>query len=136
MANSQLSTKVSTGAKSCKPFLLKVMIYSPEPGYKFTLEVQKACDSQNNAIWKLLFDLYKKKDTDFIEILSVEFVAGDPNDIQNISAITSDGMKKAQVQAFREDVYPLIKPFGDSGQQPSSEDHKKIDSAMKQAINA
>lgn len=131
-----MPTTITTGAKKCKPFLLRVMIFSPESGYKFTIEIQKACNSQNEPVWKLLFDLYKKIGADFTEVVSVEFVAGDPNDIDKIAAVTEDGMKRAQVRAFRDDVYPMVKPFGDTGQKPNAEEQKKIDATMKKAINA
>lgn len=131
-----MPSTITTGVKKCKPFLLRVMIFSPESGYKFTIEIQKACNSQNEPIWKLLFDLYKKAGADFQEVVSVEFVAGDPNDINKIAAITDEGMKRPQVRAFRDDVYPMVKPFGDSGQKPTAEQQKKIDAGMQKAINA
>ncbi len=131
-----MASTITTGRKKCKPFLLRVMIFSPETGYKFTIEVQKACDSKNEAVWKLLFDLYKKIDGEFVEVVSVEFVAGDPNDIKKVAAITENGMKRAQVRAFRDNVYPLVKPFGDSGKPPAAADKKKIDSAVQAAVNS
>ena len=130
------ATSVTTGVKKCKPFLLRVMVFSPESGYKFTIEVQKACSLTNEPVWKLLFDLYKKIDNDFVEIIGVEFVAGDPNDIEKIAAITEEGMKKGQVKAFREDVFTLVKPIGDSGKKPTAAEKKQIDATMKKAINA
>ena len=134
------TTKVITQdlTRQCTPFLLRVMVFSPESGYKFTIEVQKACSSENEPVWKLLFDLYRKKeeDTDFQHIISVEFVAGDPNDIEKISAITDEGMKRPQVKAFRDNVYPLVKPFGDAGATPDDEQQEEIDEAVKNAINA
>ncbi len=131
-----MASTITTGGKKCKPFLLRVMIFSPESGYKFTIEIQKACSSSNEAIWKLLFDLYKKIDGEFEEVVSVEFVAGDPNDIKKVASITEDGMKRPQVRAFRDNVYPLVKPFADSGKPPSAADKKKIDSSVQKAINA
>jgi hypothetical protein len=112
------------------------MVFSPESGYKFTIEIQKACTSQNEAVWKLLFDLYKKIDNQFEEVVSVEFVAGDPNDIKKIAAISDEGMKRPQVRAFRDNVFPLVKPFGDSGEKPTAEEKKTIDENVKKAINA
>ena len=131
-----MASIITTGAKKCKPFLLRVMIFSPESGYKFTIEIQKACNSSNEPIWKLLFDLYKKIEGEFEEVVSVEFVAGDPNDIDKVAAITEDGMKRSQVRAFRDNVYPLVKPFGDSGQTPSAAEKKKIDESVKKAVNS
>lgn len=131
-----MASTITTGAKRCKPFLLRVMIFSPESGFKFTIEIQKACNSNNEAVWKLLFDLYKKIDGDFQEVVSVEFVAGDPNDIDKVAAITDEGMTRPQVRAFRENVYPLVKPFADSGKPPTAADKKKIDAGVQKAINS
>lgn len=131
-----MASTITTVGKKCKPFLIRVMVFSPESGYKFTIEIQKACTSTNEAVWKLLFDLYKKFDNVFEEVVSVEFVAGDPNDIDKIAAITEEGMTRAQVRAFRDNVFPLVKPLADSGKKPTDNEKKKIDETMKKAINA
>jgi len=125
-------------ANKCTPFILKVMVFSPESGYKFTIEVQKACTSDNEAVWKLLFDLYKKdvNASTFTQLVSVEFVAGDTNDIDKIATITDEGMKRPQVRAFRDEVYPLVKPFADNGATPTAVEQQTIDAAMKKAVNA
>lgn len=51
---------VPVGQKRCRPFILEVFVASPEAGYKFELIVEKSCTSSNDALWKLVFDLYKK----------------------------------------------------------------------------
>lgn len=130
------TTTITPAQKKCKPFVLRVMVFSPESGYKFTIEVQKACTDKNEEVWKLLFDLAKKIDGDFVDMVTVEFVSGDPNDIDKIATITDEGMKRAQVRAFRDNVYPLVKPFADSAQKPDAASQKKIDAAMKGALNA
>ena len=66
----------------------------------------------------MLFDLYKKIDNVFEEVVSVEFVAGDANEIDKIAAITEEGMTRAQVRAFRDNVFPLVKPLADTGKKP------------------
>lgn len=131
-----MATTITTGAKKCKPFLLRVMVFSPESGFKFTIEIQKACSSENEPVWKLLFDLYKKIDDEFQELVSVEFVAGDPNDVTKVAAITDEGMTRPQVRAFRDNVYPLVKPFAESGKKPNASQKKKIDESIQKAINA
>jgi hypothetical protein len=114
-----------------------VMVFSPETGYKFTVEVQRACTDANTEIWKLLFDLFKRSPSgSFDEIVSVEFVAGDPNDIANVAAITDEGMKRPQVRAFRDTVFPLVKPFAEANTQPGPADQAKIHDAVKNALNA
>ena len=50
---------VPVGTKICKPFLLDVMVFSPESGYKFHVSVERDCTPTADAIWKLVFDLYK-----------------------------------------------------------------------------
>ena len=130
------STIITTSQKKCKPFILRVMVFSPESGYKFSIEVQKACTDKNEEVWKLLFDLSKKINNEFVELVTVEFVSGDPNDIQKIAAVTDEGMNRAQVRAFRDNVFPLVKPFADSGEKPDAAAQKKIDAAMKAALNA
>jgi hypothetical protein len=128
-------TRVRAGGKRCKPFLIRVMVFSPESGYKFTIEIQKACTASNDEVWKLLFDLFKRIEGEFEEVVSVEFVAGDPNDIEKIAAITDEGMKRSQVRAFRDNVFPLVRPFADEGREPTKEEQKKIDQTMKKALN-
>jgi hypothetical protein len=130
------TTTITTGGKKCTPFLIRVMVFSPESGYKFTIEIQKACSAENDPIWKLLFDLYKKIDEEFVELVSVEFVAGDPKDIEKIAVITNEGMTRPQVRAFRDNVFQLAKPFADNSTQPNAEEKKSIDQAVKNAINA
>jgi hypothetical protein len=130
------TTRITSSQNKCKPFVLRVMVFSPESGYKFTIEVQKACTDKNEEVWKLLFDLYKKLDGEFVELVSVEFISGDPNDVQKVAVITDEGMKRAQVRAFRDNVYPLVKPFADTGKKPDAASQKKIDAAMKAALNA
>ena len=131
-----MATTITTGVKKCKPFLLRVMVFSPESGFKFTIEIQKACNSVNEPVWKLLFDLHKKIGAAFQEVVSVEFIAGDPNDIDKVAAITDEGMSRPQVRAFRDNVYPLVKPFGDAGKKSTADQKKKIDDSIRKAINA
>ena len=57
MAGSSISV-VPIGAKVCKPFLLEVMVFSPESGYKFKVVVERSCTPEADPIWKLVFDLY------------------------------------------------------------------------------
>ena len=127
---------VTIRTRKCRPFLLRVMVYSPESGYKFNIEVQKACTASNEEVWKLLFDLYKKIDDQFVEIISVEFIAGDPNEIERVAAITDEGLKRSQVRAFRDNVYPLAKPIGEEEREPTEEEQEKMAEVMRDAVMA
>jgi hypothetical protein len=130
------SSIVIINPQKCRPFLLKVMVYSPEAGYKFIIEIQKACTANNEEVWKLLFDLYKKIDNNFVEIISVEYVAGDPNEIEKVAAITDEGMKRSQVREFRDNVYPVVKTIAVKGETPTTEDQKKANLVIKNAVLA
>ncbi|QHG21021.1 hypothetical protein [Nostoc sp. ATCC 53789] len=130
------SSIVIINPQKCRPFLLKVMVYSPEAGYKFIIEIQKACTANNEEVWKLLFDLYKKIDNNFVEIISVEYVAGDPNEIEKVAAITDEGMKRSQVREFRENVYPVVKTIAVKGETPTTEDQKNANLVIKNAVLA
>ena len=129
-------TTVTVGGKKCTPFQLQVKVFSPESGYKFIIEVQKACDSQNQPVWKLVFDLDKKIGTDFQNLVSITFVAGNANDIKKVAAISDEGMTLAQVRAFRDNVYPLTKPLADSNTKPTAAQTSAINKSMQAAINA
>lgn len=130
-----MPSSVVVGGRKCKPFLLRVMVFSPESGYKFNLEVQLACTAENEEVWKLLFTLNKKIDDEFVEIVSVEFVAGDPNEIEKVAVISDEGLTRPQVRAFRDSVYPKVKPLED-GHQPTQEEEEHINTALKKAIFA
>jgi hypothetical protein len=130
------TSTVTIQARRCQPFLIRVMVYSPEAGYKFNIEVQKACSANNEEIWKLLFSLSKKIDGRFEEIINVELVAGDPNEIERVAAISDEGLTRPQVRAFRDKVFPLTKPIADAGRDPSPAEAKQIDTAVKEALRA
>jgi hypothetical protein len=127
---------VTIQTQRCQPFLIRVMVFSPESGYKFNIEVQKACTATNEEIWKLLFSLSKKIDTQFEEIINIEFIAGAPDEIERVAAISDEGLTRPQVRAFRDKVFPLTKPIADAGREPSPAEKKAIADAVKAAVKA
>lgn len=126
-------TKVTVGGRRCRPFLIRVMVFSPESGYKFEIEVQMACTANNEEVWQLLFHLYKKINNEFVEIVSVEFVAGDPNEIDKVAAISDQGLTRPQVRAFRDSVYPKVKSI--EGHPTTPEEQAKVHDEVKSAIS-
>src|SRR6185369_11311751 len=60
-ANASGNVVLTTGPKKCKPFIFEVMVYSPEAGYKAEIVIERGCTATNDAVWKFVFDLYKKK---------------------------------------------------------------------------
>jgi hypothetical protein len=110
------------------------MVYSPESGYKFIVEVQKACTANNDEVWKLVFDLYKNIDNQFVEIISIEFIAGAVDEIDRVAAITDTGLTRPQLRAFRDQVYPIAKPI--ENREPTIDEKKQLTTAMKAAVMA
>jgi hypothetical protein len=126
-------TTVTVGARTCKPFLLRIMVFSPESGYRFEIEIQLACTASNEEVWKLLFHLKKKIDNEFVEIVSVEFVAGTPDEIEKVATISDEGLTRPQVRAFRDSVFPAVKATeGNPASQPAND---KIHNEIKKAIS-
>lgn len=128
---------VKIGTKKCKPFSLQVMVYSPESGYKFEVDVEKACTAENDPIWKLVFDLYKKQATgnDFDQIVHVSFKAGSDAEQQGIKKIVQQGVSKPQAQQIVNEVYPKAKAL-EAVPQPTPEQKKALHEAMSKAVTA
>jgi hypothetical protein len=133
---SPTSTVTIQAARRCQPFLIRVMVYSPEAGYKFNIEVQKGCTADNEEIWGLLFSLYKKIDSRFEEIINVEFRPGNPNEIDKVATISEDGLTRSQLRAFRDNVYTVTKPIADAGREPNPSEKKVIAAAVETAVKA
>jgi hypothetical protein len=127
------TTITTTGSKKCSPFLLKVMIFSPEAGFKFDVSVQLLCSATNDKTWKLLFNLYRKIGADFVQVVSVEFQAQSPAESQALEKISNQGVNVLQARALRTKVHPAVKPLAD-GHQPTDAEKTKIHSALQKAV--
>lgn len=106
MATSNVSV-VTTGPKKCKPFLLEVMVSPPQGNFKFELIVEKGCTSNNDPIWKLVFDLYKKVNNSFTQIVHVSFKAGSENEKKGIKSIAVDGITEKATDVATKEVMPV-----------------------------
>ena len=104
------TTKITAGPKPCAPFVLQVMIYSPETGYKFQVSVERACSPANDVTWKLLFDLYKRPspDKDFDQLAAISYTATTPATQAGVQGML-DGVTAAQSDALTKQVYPAAK---------------------------
>jgi hypothetical protein len=122
-------------AKRCRPFLLKVMVFSPESGYKFEVTIQLICTDNNDHVWKIIFNLYRKEDDEFIQIVGIEFQSGTPDEDRAIEDISVNGLNLEQTRVLRKELYPQAKSFED-GHQPSDDERAKIESTMRSALFA
>lgn len=136
MASSSISV-VPVGAKKCKPFVLQVMVFSPESGFKFEVLVEKDCSASNDPIWKLVFDLYKKQasGSDFDQIVHVSFTSGTTAEQQGIQSMVSQGVASGQADVITNQVYPVAKAL-DGVQNPTDEQKQALHQAMSQAATS
>jgi len=67
---------VSIGKKVCQPFVLEIMVFSPESGYKFKVNVERSCTPEADALWKLVFDLFQIKGSGEVLLVHLSFTAG------------------------------------------------------------
>lgn len=127
------TTVTTTGSGNCNPFLLKVMIFSPEAGFKFDVSVQLTCSPTNDKTWHLIFNLYKKIGTDFVQVVGVEFQAQTPAETGALETMSNQGVNVLQSRALRTKVHPAVKPLAD-GHQPTDAETTKIHNAIQKAV--
>jgi hypothetical protein len=120
--------------KSCKPFLLEVMVMSPEAGYKFEVLVEKGCTATNEAIWKLVFDLYKKIEGQFTQIIHVSFTAGSSAEKKGVQRMVVEGVSDAGASIIKKDLYPVAKKVAESGGQPTEQQREALKKAASRAV--
>jgi hypothetical protein len=136
VATSSVSV-VPIGAKKCKPFVLQVMVFSPESGFKFEVLVEKDCSADNDPIWKLVFDLYKKQATgsDFDQIVHVSFTSGTTAEQHGVQSMVSQGVSSGQADVLTNQVYPAAKTL-DGVQNPTAQQKQALHQAMSQAATS
>jgi len=105
-----MSAKINktTGAKVCRPFTLDVMVMNPSADFKFTLSVEVACSPQADQIWKLVFDLFKKVDKEFVQVVHVSFTAQTPVEVAGIQATGKNGVNQQQADIVVNQIHPAV----------------------------
>lgn len=120
---------VAIGEKKCKPFLLEVMVMSPESGFKFEVFVERACTPEKDSLWKLVFDLYKKFESEFVQVVHVSYRAGDAQEEEGMQKTVAEGISLGQARILVNDVHGAAKEVVGVGQ-PSDEQVEKIREGM------
>ncbi len=133
MPDSSISI-VPIGKNTCRPFLLEVMVFSPEAGYKFKVVVERSCTPDAEAIWKLVFDLYRVKGGEETQLVHVSFTAGAPVEEKAVQRMVSEGVKPDQADVLVQQVYPATKDIV-GVQKPTAAQKKKIHTAMAKVVN-
>jgi len=112
-------TAVHTKKKKCTPFLLDVAVMNPEADFKFAISVEKQCSIDNDAIWKLVFDLDKKNSKgDFVRVVHVSFTAETPQEASGVKNTAETGLNKAQADVAIKKVHPAAKKIAEGSTDP------------------
>ena len=114
----------ATAGETCTEFRIKVMIFSPESGFKFDVTVQRKCFPTKFLV---IFNLFKKTGNEFVQIVGVEFEAEKKEDKKAVETIASNGVNVLQSRAFTKKVFPLVKANA-----PETKIDKEISKAIKQ----
>lgn len=134
MANSSTSV-VPIGPKICKPFLLDVMVFSPEAGFKFHVSVERDCTPTADSIWKIVFDLSQVVEgSPDVLLVHVSFTSGTPVEQQAVQNMASQGVTPAQADVLVNQVYPAAKSIV-GNDNPTDAQKQQIHNAMAQVVN-
>ena len=125
---------VSVAKKKCKPFILEVFVASPEAGYKFELVVEKSCSSTNDALWKLVFDLYKKDASGtFQQIVHVSFQPTEPAEQKGVEQLATEPVSVEAARILTKEVHPAAKAIAGVAN-PTAAQKKKLHDAISKVV--
>jgi hypothetical protein len=134
--NAKISV-VNTQAKVCKPFLIEVMVFSPESGFKFKVVVERSCTPEADELWKLVFDLYSVAASDGTvtetQLVHVSYTTATPVEAKSVQMMASEGVKQPQADVLVNEVHPAAKAISDSD--PTADQKKALKQAMSKVVN-
>ena len=125
---------VPIGKKVCNPFLLEVMVFGPEAGYKFKVIVERSCTPEADALWKLVFDLFKVIEDKEVQVVHVSFTTGTPVEQKAVQLMASEGVKPAQATILIEEVYPAAKAV-EGVKKPTKKQKQQIHDPMAKTVH-
>lgn len=114
---------LTTGPKTCKPFVIDVMVFAPASGFKIQVQVEKTCTPTADPIWKIVFDLFKKQasGTGFDQLVHVSFKGGTPVVQQGIEATAANGINGKQADTIVNEVGPAVLQLKDASTMTAEE---------------
>ncbi|HJY76609.1 MAG TPA: hypothetical protein VKE95_08250 [Burkholderiales bacterium] len=126
---------VPTTGKVCKPFLLEVMVFSPESGFKFKVIVERSCTPEADEIWKLVFDLFQVSDAGTeVQLVHVSYTTATPVEQQSVQDMATEGVKPPQATVLVDEVHPAAKAVAGK-KKPTAEQKKRVRDAMSKVVN-
>jgi hypothetical protein len=134
-----VAVSTTNAVKTCQPFNLDVMVFSPEAGFKFELSVDRSCSPELDPIWKLIFDLYKSNATGanggFDQIVHVAFTAEASEEKMGIQNMAVNGISNAASDVVVSKVFPAAKII-QGVPNPSDDQKAALHDAMSQAATS
>ncbi|HYE74948.1 MAG TPA: hypothetical protein VEF04_16525 [Blastocatellia bacterium] len=130
-ASSTLTVISGEAAQICRPFTVEFRLTAPEAGYKIMVMVEKSCSQNAEPIWKLVFDLFRKIDNEFVEIVHVSFKAEAPVEKQGVEKIAADGVHPKSARVLKQEVFPVAKQL--ENRPPTAEEKAALKSGMSKA---
>ena len=104
-----LKVTLTSGPKKCKPFVLEVMVFAPSSGFKIQVMIEKSCSPQADAIWKIVFDLWKRSGgAGFEQLVHVSFTGGTPVEQKGIEATAANGINDKQADVIINQAGPAV----------------------------
>lgn len=125
---------VPISKKTCKPFLIEVMVFSPEAGYKFKVIAERSCTPEAEAIWKLVFDLYRVTNGQEVQLVHVSFTTGATVEQKAVQAMAAEGVTQPQADLLVMEVHPAAKDI-EGVSKPTAKQKQRIHDAMAQVVN-
>jgi hypothetical protein len=118
-------------ANVCRPFTTEFRLSAPEAGFKIAVVVEKTCTPQAEATLKLVFDLFRKVDKEFVEIVHVSFKADSPVEKAGLESIAADGVPPKSARILRKDVFPVAKKL--EGRPPTDDEKVALKTGLSKA---
>lgn len=130
-AASSISVVTGEAAQVCRPFTIEFRLTAPEAGFKIMVMVEKSCTQNAEPLWKLVFDLFRKIDNEFVEIVHVSFKAETPVEKQGVEKIAADGVPPKSARVLKQEVFPIAKEL--ENRPPTDQEKVALKSGMSKA---
>jgi hypothetical protein len=108
----------------CRGFTIEVKVFIPKQGFRFHVFVDKTCVN-NEPRWGLIFELDKKIDNEFVQIVYVEYKPklDDGESVKGIEKMLETGVTPAQVKIAKAELVPVVMEL--EGEETITPDQKK-----------
>ena len=118
----------------CRGFTLEVKVFIPKQGFRFHVLVDKSCVN-NKPIWGLIFELDKKIENEFVQIVYVEYKPkpDEPETAKAIENMLQTKVTPDQVKIAKDELVPVAMEL--EGADTITPDQKKrLEAASKKFV--